>query len=521
MSKSSEIDVKNVAMGEPRYHFGPFVFESGRRLLLKNGSPVAIGQRGAAILETLLAAGGQAVSKSALMDAAWQTENIEESNLSVQIAALRKCLGRTRNGDEWIATVQRVGYQFVNPDLAEKPTGADELSAPIAPSGNPSIAVLCFANMSSDPEQDYFADGLAEDLITDLSKVPGLFVVARHSSFAYKGKSGDIRQMANQLGVRYIVEGSVRRSTSRVRINAQLFDATSNTHVWTDRLDRNLTDVFELQDEVVSRIVNALASTLPLKQPILSKRATSLEAYDLFARGRVMVIDTPERNKEGRELLNSAIELEPGFADAHAWVAVGHHFPWANWTHPVELHRSLARAAAERAVFLDPQNAVARGILGIILAYEGKPIEAEAELKMALSINPNHADVWMFIADSHVMQGRAGEGLACARNAFRLNPHPPSFYYCGLGNALYAAGQYEEAIKSFRHESTYRLGSKRTLAASLAQVGRLVEAEVEAKQFLADNPDFSVKYWASTQPFRNERDLQHFIDGYVKAGLPM
>ena len=199
--------------------------------MLKYGSPVAIGQRGAAILETLLAAGGQAVSKSALMDAAWHTENIEESNLSVQIASLRKCLGRTRNGDEWIATVQRVGYQFVNPDLAGNPTDADDLPVPIATSGKPSIAVLCFVNMSSDHEQDYFADGLAEDLITDLSKVPGLLVVARYSSFAYKGKSGDIRQIANELGVRYIVEGSVRRSTSRVRINTQLFDAASNTHV--------------------------------------------------------------------------------------------------------------------------------------------------------------------------------------------------------------------------------------------------------------------------------------------------
>ena len=233
-----------------------------------------------------------------------------------------------------------------------------------------------------------------------------------------------------------------------------------------------------------------------------------------------MVIDTPERNKAGRELLNSAIEIESGFADAHAWVAVSHHFPWVHWTQPIELHHSLARAAAERAVFLDPQNAVARGILGSILVYEGKPIEADTELKIALSINPNHADVWMFIADSYVLEGRAGEGVACARNAFQLN-HPPSFYYWGLGHCQYAAGRYEEAIQTLRHESTYRLGSKRTLAASLAQVGRLGEAEVEAKLFLADNPDFSVKYWASTQPFRNERDLQNFIDGYVKAGLPM
>ena len=509
-------------MGEQIYKFGTFAFDARRKILLKRGVPVSVGQKCLILLETLLEADGRAVSKSELMDAAWQTENIEESNLAVQIAALRKCLGRTQSGNEWIATVQRVGYQFVDFNETAKPVSSSlELAAREGLGDRPSIAVLPFVNMSTEPEQEYFADGLAEDLITDLSRVSGLMVIARHSSFAYKGKALDVRQIARDLGVRYLVEGSVRRATGQVRISAQLIDASTNTHMWADRFDRDLTDVFALQDEVVSRIMDALTGVLPSVRPLATKRANNLEAYDLFARGRAMVTDTPERCKAGRELLDLATKLEPGFADAHAWLAASYLFPWAYWNEVVEMDPLLARGAAERAVTLDSQNAVAHGILGTVLLYERKPSEAAMHLTLALQLNPNHADAWMLMADLQVMEGRASEGVTSARKAFTLNPHPPAFYYWGLGYTEYASGQYEEAINTLRHEATYRLGSKRILAASLAQVGRLEEAKMEAALFLSSNPHFSIKYWAGTQPFRNERDKQHFIEGYVKAGLPM
>jgi TolB-like protein/class 3 adenylate cyclase/Tfp pilus assembly protein PilF len=384
----------------------------------------------------------------------------------------------------------------------------------------PSIAVLPFTNMSSDPEQEYFADGLAEDLITDLSKVPGLLVIARNSTFAYKGRSVDVRSVARDLRVRYVLEGSVRRERARVRINAQLIDATDGSHLWADRFDRDLADVFLLQDEVVGTIVNALSGVLPAAVTSSTRRTASLEAYDLFVRGRVLVIQSPESNRAAPPLLERAIELDPRFADAQAWLAMSHHFAWAYWLDAPERHHSLALAAARRAVSLDPENAVAHAILGDVLIYDGNPDDGAAELAAALRINPNHADAWAFLGQLKAFEGKAAEGIGHLRHAIRLNPHPPGWYYWLLGLAQYAAGQYADAVETLRHEATHRLGSQRILAASLARLGHMEEAKEEARQFLDSNPDFSIQHWASTQPFRHEVDRQHFIDGYEDAGLP-
>ena len=200
------------------------------------------------------------------MDAAWPCTNVEESNLTVQIAALRKVLGRSADGEEWIATIPRVGYRLVHSTPLRNRDIDTAVDAPM-PRNHPGqllpIAVLPFTNMSSDPEQEYFGDGLAEDLITDLSKVAGLLVIARHSSFVYKGKQADIRSIATDLNVRYVIEGSVRRAADRVRISAQIIDALDNRPLWAERFDRDLADIFALQDEIVARIVNSLSDLLP------------------------------------------------------------------------------------------------------------------------------------------------------------------------------------------------------------------------------------------------------------------
>jgi TolB-like protein/class 3 adenylate cyclase/Tfp pilus assembly protein PilF len=383
-----------------------------------------------------------------------------------------------------------------------------------------SIAVLPFTNMSSDAEQEYFADGLAEDLITDLSKVPGLLVIARNSTFAYKGKPVDIRSVANDLGVRYVVEGSVRRSAARVRINAQLIDATDNTHLWADRFDRDLTDIFVLQDEVVGKIVSALSGVMRSTLAHGARRAANLEAYDLFVRGRALVTRSPETNRAAPPLLERAIELDPDFAEASAWLAMSHHFAWAYWLEPPERHASLALAAAQRAVSLDPESATAHAILGDVLIYGGQPEDGAAELATALRLSANHADAWTFLGQLKAFEGTPLEGIDYVRTALRLNPHPPGWYRWILGLAQYAARRYEDAVETLRHEATHRLGSQRILAASLAQLGRMEEARTEAGQFLASNPSFSMDHWATTQPFRHAADRRHFIDGYIKAGLP-
>ena len=397
-----------------------------------------------------------------------------------------------------------------------------DAAAPI-PTGLPNraaIAVLPFTNIGNDPEQEYFADGLAEDLITDLSKVSGLLVIARNSSFAYKGRAVDIRSVAKELGVRYVIEGSVRRAAARVRINVQLIDATDNTHLWADRFDRDLADIFVVQDEVVNKIVSALAGTLPSARALPKRRAIDMEAYDLFVRGRSLAMLSLEDTRAARPLLEKAIEIDPTFAEAQAWLAMSYHFGFLFCGEPEDKHRPLARSAAERAVSLDPENPDALVIHGLLRGYDGELSEGTAEIEQGLRINPNHADGWILLADLRECEGRAAEGIECARNSLRLNPHPPGSFYWHFGWALYAAGRYEDAVETLRHRSARGPGVHRILAAALAQLGRMTEAREEARKFLSEVPDFSASRWGSTQAFRNEADRQHFIDGYVNAGLP-
>jgi TolB-like protein len=506
-------------MPEQRLAFGPFVLDGRRGTVHHEGRPVAVSSRGFALLRALAEADGRAVTKSELMDAAWPGAAVEESNLTVQIAALRKLLGPAPSGEEWIATIPRIGYRLILP-----PAGSNTPEAATVPSAGLSdrlsIAVLPFVNMSSDPDQDYFAAGLAEDLITDLSKVVGLMVIARHSSFAYGGKPPDVRLVAKELGVRYIVVGSVRRAADRVRINAELIDATDSGVLWADRFDGALPAVFELQDVVVARIVDALAGALPSGPRVVSKRAANIQAYDLFVRGRVLVAHSSGNNDVGRLLLEASTSIDPGFADAHAWLAYSHHVAWVYRGELADVYRGLAREAAERAISLDAGNADAHWTLGLVRAYDLELASGIAEFETALRANPNHADAWAYMTDLLVLDGRPIEGIECARNALRLNPDPSPIYHWFLGFAQYADGRYDDAVETLLLEATRRTGSQRILAASLAQLGRVKEAKAEADEFLAGHPGFTVRDWARTQPFRREADRQHFIDGYLKAGLP-
>jgi len=497
-----------------RVAFGPFVFDSGAETLLRNDIPVAVGYRGLRLLAALVGRPGEILGKAELMDAAWPGRAVEEGNLTVQIAQLRKLLGPAANGGEWIATVPRVGYRF---------TGAieqldDGKTKPLRLPDKPSIAVLPFVNISNDPEQDSFVDGLTEDLITDLSRISGLFVIARNSAFAYKGKAMHVRAVAEDLGVRYLLQGSARRAAGRVRINAQLVDALSGDHLWAERFDRGLEDIFAVQDEVTAEIVTALLGRLHPSPP--RHRPKNLEAYDLCVRARRLMDDSPQAAREAHLMLTRAASLDPEYAEAYRWLAINH---WMGWVHsggPTESARSVALELARKAVVLDPDNAGCRWILAYLLAYERRFAEADAEFARAIELDANEADAWAALSDITVLAGRISEGLEHIRRAFRLNPFPASWYYLALGQALYAAGEYEAAVETLRRDETYRTSSRRFLAASLAQLGRFEEARAEAELFLVGNPDFTTSHWAATEPFRDTATLAHFVDGFRKAGLP-
>jgi TolB-like protein/class 3 adenylate cyclase/Tfp pilus assembly protein PilF len=402
--------------------------------------------------------------------------------------------------------------------LGEQVPAAGGLPLP----AKPSIAVLPFTNLSADTEQEFFADGLTEDLITELSKAPGLFVIARHSCFAFKSKSVDVRQVARDLGVRYILEGSARRAASRIRINAQLIDARGGGgHLWAERFDRDLVDVFVVQDEVVARIVEALlgrlaAGKLPERRP-----PKSVAAYDLCVRGRFLgQRSMAQEGKEARRLFEQAIALDPEYAEAHAFLAMSHWFGWTNWFEPVEPHRRLALEIARRAVDLAPNDPWAHTVLGFVLEYEREYDASAVEVATALRLDPNHADTYAMQTDLLVMEGRPLEAIASAAQALRLNPYPPAWYYWGKGEAEYAARQYENAVATLRHDATYGTPSRSILAAALAQLGRLEEARTEGRLFMADYPDFRIESFLDTQPFRHRADREHFADGYRKVGVP-
>ncbi|MFI0843513.1 adenylate/guanylate cyclase domain-containing protein [Mesorhizobium sp. IMUNJ 23232] len=394
----------------------------------------------------------------------------------------------------------------------------DDETGPLPLPSKPSIAILPFTNMGGDAEQEVFTDGLTEDLITDLSRNASLFVIARHSTFAYKGKSVDIRLIARDLGVRYLLEGSARRAAGRVRINVQLVDAVSGNHLWADRFDRDLQDIFAVQDEVTAKIVEALIGRLVTQPP--RNRPNSMEAYDLCVRGRALVGVSPQASREARLLLQRAITLDPDYAEAHRLLAFHLWQAWTHWAEPEVPNRLVAVAMAEKAVKLDPNDAGCHSILGHLLAYERRWPECDAEFATALEIDPNYADAWADMADFTVLSGKPAAAIEQVQKALRLNPHPPGWYYWNLGFAQYAARQYELAVVTLRNEATYRTISRRLLAASLVQLGRTDEAHQEGALFMASNPHFTISNWAASQPFRDDATRDHLIDGYRKAGLP-
>jgi adenylate cyclase len=382
----------------------------------------------------------------------------------------------------------------------------------------PSIAVLPFTNTSGDEADAPFVDGLTEDLITDLSRTAGLFVIARNSVYGYKGKPVDVRLVAQDLGVRYVLEGSARRAMGRVRINAQLIDAIGGQHLWADRFDRTVEDVFELQDEVNAKIVEALIGRLTI--PTQRNRPKNFEAYDLCVRARLLTEESPQTAREAYVLLQRAVELEPSYAEALGLLAYNRWLAWTHFGEPEDPNRQMAVTFAQKAVDLDPNDAGCRYVLGTILAYERRWEESEAAFAKALELDPNHADTWAAMSDMSVLDGRVTDGLAQIEKALRLNPYPACWYLCHLGQAQYAARDYEAATATLRRKDTYRTNSRKFLAATLAQLGHLEEARREAELFLIAHPHFTIGHWLGSQPLRDASVRDHFADGFRKAGLP-
>jgi TolB-like protein len=293
------------------FAFGPFVLDRRRGSLLREGQPVAVSSKGLQLLEALLGAPGRVLTKAELMRAGWGDTAVEESNLSVQIAALRKQLGPNADGGDWIATIPRVGYRFVGLSAKEPMEGIGEPKiSGTEREHRPSIAALPFANLSGDKEQEYLADGITEDIITALTRFRWLFVIARNSSFAYKHKSLDAKQIAQELGVEYLIEGSVRRSGQKIRISAQLVEATSGKHIWAERYDLEMTEVFAIQDEIAERVAGAIEPELLKTEgaQAAARHTGNITAWDTVRRGTWHFHQvTRENHLKARELFRAKL----------------------------------------------------------------------------------------------------------------------------------------------------------------------------------------------------------------------
>jgi adenylate cyclase len=511
-------------MAEHGYAFGPFVFDVQRRILLKRGSAVAIGQKCLVLLETLLAAEGRAVSKLKLIEAAWQTGNIEESNLAVQIAALRKCLGRTKSGEEWIATVQRVGYQFVNREETSAATLDGEPAATPEPQEDkPSVAVLPFLNLSSDPEQEYFTDGVTGDIITELARWRLLAVQSRAASFQYRGKSADLKQIARELNVRYIVEGSVRRLGERIRITVELIDAVSGNHVWAEKFDRELDGIFAVQDQVVRTIVSTLVGRVQVAavERASRKPPASLVAYECVLKGNALPWNDPAGAAEATRLFAKAIELDPGYGFAHAMLAVMYYRNWWDELGSSDAVLHEAYGLAKRAVELDSNESTCFAILGQVCMLLRSYDVAVEYLHRAGELNPsnqwNAADMGFVLC----FVGEPEAALACFKRAREIDRYfDPPWYWSSMGLTYMVLHRYEEALAAFEHMPIRKYWVSALMAACHSRLGNEDRATVFVTECLAMRPDFSISRRMAKEPFKNPADAAHLTESLGMAGLP-
>lgn len=478
--------------------FGPFRLDPEAGILFCGLEPSPLGRRGVALLVALVERAGSPVSKEVLIRAAWPGIVVEDSNLTVQIAALRKLLKDKTGTGSWIETLPRRGYRYVGPEatVVDASAARSALSLP----DRPSIAVLPFSNLSRDAAEDYFADGMVDDIVTGLSRINWLFVIARQSTSIYKERAVDVAQIGRELGVRYVLEGSVRKASDRVRINCQLIDASTRVHVWAERFERRSDDVFELQDEVASSVVGAITPSLRRAEVdrVRRKRPDSLDAYDLVLRAQPEVDSgMPARVGKALVLLEKAIALDPAYALAHGNAAMCHHCLFLRDGFK-KVDRDASIAHARMAITHGRDDALALTLAGFSIGMDGHDRAAAFfAMEAALAVSPSSALTYILGSVIHGWAGDAERAIEWSERGMRLSPFDPWAFAAFDAQALgyFHLGRYEEAcLAAYRavqanpaHSITFV-----QLSAALAKLGRLEEAKVAATRVLELHPTFRI-----------------------------
>lgn len=510
------------------YLFEEQVLDLLRRELRRNGRVVRVEPKVFDLLVFLVENRDRLVTKDDLIAGVWGGRIVSESALSSAINAARQAVGDSGRAQRLIRTTARKGFRFVGSLVPSgSPAPGTNTVPPLRVPEPPSIAVLPFDNLGGDPGQDYFADGMTEDIITELSRLRSLFVIARNSTFSYKGKSADVRQVGLELGVRYVLEGSVRRVGGRVRATAQLIEATSGVHVWAERYDRTLEDIFELQDELTGQIVRHLQPELTAAEIVRSQRKDErdLSSWDLHLRALPLIRSNELAQVEMAEvLLRRAIAAKPDFAAAHAKLSScrlkANYFAWEEPVPALDQALELAR----RAIALDPEDGLGFDALASAQQRQGRLQDALANARRAIELSPALMAAHGTLITSLAFCGFPAQAIAAFDVSDRLSPRDPdrSGRLMGLILAHFAMGNYAEAARLAEQHTLLRpnwYGSWANLAASLAYLGRLDEARIALARTIALKPDYTLAMLRRSPMYERPEDRLRLIEGLRLAGL--
>ena len=520
--------------------FGDYEIDVERRELRRAKTPVHVEPQVFDLLVYLVQNRDRVVSKDDLIASVWGGRSISNSTLTSRINAARNAVGDSGAEKKLIRTIARKGLRFVG-EVRTQPIGAEPADASGPPPDQvhewsraalplpdrPAIAVLPFVNMSGDSEQDYFSDGISEDIITALSKLRWFFVIARNSSFIYKGKAVHMKQIAEELGVGYVVEGSVRKGGDRVRITAQLNDVATGSHIWAERYDRSLADVFAVQDEITEAIVAAIEPQLYAAENFRAKRKPpeSMDAWDLVMRAlshywRV----TRQDNVVAQALLEKAIAIDPSYGQAHGVLATSHTFGAHMGWEDVAAATAVAERAALAAILADSEDPWAHQALGSVYLFKRRFDNSLAEFELALRLNPNFSLAQGYYGLALSYSGRWEEADAAARRALRLSPRDPfsAVYYGIAAYAQFSGRNYDEAIRLSREGIRQRsdfVGAHRVLTAAAGMTGQTDIASVALRELRRAQPNISLAWIEGQMPIKLDAEREHYLEGFRRAGL--
>jgi TolB-like protein/tetratricopeptide (TPR) repeat protein len=519
-----------------KYSFDHHILDSGLRELRRDGQLVAVQPQVFDLLVHLLANRARVVSRDDLIAFVWAGRIVSDSTLDSRINAARNAIGDDGKAQRLIRTIPRKGIRFVGAvheyadgglPVAAAPNQIGEASRTLPLQDRPAIAVLPFDNMSGDHEQEYFSDGISEDIITALSKLRWFFVIARNSSFTYKDKAIHIKQVAAELGVRYVVEGSVRKSGNRVRITAQLNDTATGSHIWAEHYDRNLADVFAVQDEITEAIVGAIEPQLYTAENFHGRRKppNSLDAWDLVMRAlshhwRLTRPDTIL----AQALLEKAVSIDPRYGQALSLLATSHmvgvHLGWASITTAAP----IAERAALAAIVADSEDAWAHNALGSVYFSTRRLDDSLAEFELALRLNPNFSLAQAYYGLALSYCGRWEDAYAATQRAIRLSPRDPSsaIYHGVAAYAQFVGKNYEQAITLSREAIRHRgdlTGAYRVLTVAAGMAGQIEVAKIALQELRRTQPGISLAWIATQLPWQHDADREHYLEGFRRAGL--